>query len=323
MIQVTNLTKVYGKNTALDHVSFHVKKGQVLGLLGPNGAGKSTTMNILTGYISATDGEVLINGIDMFEEPEEAKKHIGYLPEIPPVYVDMQVVEYLQFVAELKQVPKAERKQMVTDIMEAVGVTHMAKRLIKHLSKGYRQRVGIGAAMIGYPEIIILDEPTVGLDPAQIIEVRELIQKLSKEHTVILSSHILSEVSAVCDHIIIINKGKLVASDTPENLEKNMQTGNRLALQVKGEAGNVRTLLKAQAGVKEVYVQREENGVVHLVISSNEDADVREAVFYCLAENHCPILEMNMSKLSLEDIFLEMTKVEAESETETAKEEEA
>ncbi len=326
MIQVKNLTKVYGNHTALDHVSFHVTKGQVLGFLGPNGAGKSTTMNILTGYISATDGEVLINGIDMFEEPEEAKKHIGYLPEIPPVYMDMQVVEYLRFVAELKQVPKAERKQQVADIMDAVGVTHMAKRLIRHLSKGYRQRVGLGAAMIGYPEVIILDEPTVGLDPAQIIEIRELIHKLSKDHTIVLSSHILSEVSAVCDHIIIINKGKLVASDTPENLEKNMQTGNRLALQVKGTAEKLRPAFKALPGVKDVFVESEADGVASFVISSDEAVDVREAVFYCLAEKHCPILAMQMSELSLEDIFLEMTKVEepaAEVSEEPAAEQES
>ena len=310
MIEVRNLTKVYGDHTALDHVSFHVEKGQVLGLLGPNGAGKSTTMNILTGYISASEGDVSISGIDLFEDPEEAKKHIGYLPEIPPVYPDMQVAEYLTFAAELKRVPRAQKKQMVAEIMEAVGITDMAKRLIRHLSKGYRQRVGLAAAMMGYPEVIILDEPTVGLDPVQIIEIRDLIRKLSKDHTIILSSHILSEVAAVCDHIIIINKGKLIASDTPENLEKNMQPGNRLTLQVKGKGETVRALLKSVNGVKDVFLQGEADGVVSVLISSEEETDVREDVFYVLAENRCPVLEMNMSKLSLEDIFLEMTKSE-------------
>lgn len=313
MIQVTNLTKVYGDHVALDHVSFSVEKGQVLGFLGPNGAGKSTTMNILTGYISATEGTVMIGGCDIFEEPEEAKKHIGYLPEIPPVYPEMRVSEYLLFVAELKQVERSKRKQMVADIMDDVGITDMAKRLIRHLSKGYRQRVGLAAAMMGYPEVIILDEPTVGLDPAQIIEIRELIQKLGKEHTIILSSHILSEVAAVCDHIIIINKGKLVASDTPENLEQKMQPGNRLSMKVKGTADSVADLLKGIPGVKDVYGQEAEDGLLSVTVSSDETTDVREAVFYTLAENRTPIFEMNMDRLSLEDIFLEMTSKEPET----------
>lgn len=310
MIQVTNLTKVYGDHVALDHVSFSVEKGQVLGFLGPNGAGKSTTMNILTGYISATEGTVTIGGYDIFEEPEEAKKHIGYLPEIPPVYPEMRVEEYLRFAAELKQVERSKRKQMVADIIEEVGITDMAKRLIRHLSKGYRQRVGLAAAMMGYPEVIILDEPTVGLDPAQIIEIRELIRKLGKEHTIILSSHILSEVAEVCDHIIIINKGKLAASDTPENLERAMQPGNSLTMKVKGEASPVLALLKEIAGVKDVRVQETEEGLLSVTVNSGETEDVREAVFYALAERRMPIFEMNMSKLSLEDIFLEMTRNE-------------
>ncbi|MCI8513175.1 MAG: ABC transporter ATP-binding protein [Lachnospiraceae bacterium] len=308
MIQVTNLTKVYGDHVALDHVSFSVEKGQVLGFLGPNGAGKSTTMNILTGYISATEGTVTIHGHDIFEEPEEAKKHIGYLPEIPPLYPEMRVSEYLRFAAELKQVERSKRGQMVSDIMESVGITDMAKRLIRHLSKGYRQRVGLAAAMMGYPEVIILDEPTVGLDPAQIIEIRDLIHKLSREHTIILSSHILSEVAAVCDHIIIINKGKLAASDTPENLERTMQSGNSLTMKVKGEGEKILSCLKALPGVRDVSVQETEEGLLAVRIGSDETTDVREAVFYALAESKNPIFEMNMSKLSLEDIFLEMTR---------------
>ena len=207
MIEVKNLVKKYGDHLAVDHLSFHVEKGQIYGFLGPNGAGKSTTMNIMTGYIASTDGEVIINGHNILEEPEEAKKCIGYLPEQPPLYFDMTVKEYLKFAAELKKVPRDRRENQIKDVMKMVGITNMQERLIKNLSKGYRQRVGLAQAILGYPEIIILDEPTVGLDPKQIIEIRELIRKLAKNHTIILSSHILSEVSEVCDYILIINNG--------------------------------------------------------------------------------------------------------------------
>ena len=222
MIEVTNLTKKYGNHLAVENLSFKVEKGQIYGFLGPNGAGKSTTMNIMTGYLAATSGTVLINGHDIQKEPEEAKKCIGYLPELPPVYVDMTVKEYLQFVAELKKVPVKERKAQISKVMEMTAITDMEKRLIKNLSKGYRQRVGLAQAILGFPEVIILDEPMVGLDPKQIIEIRDLIRELGKNHTVILSSHILSEVSAVCDHIMIIAHGKLVASDSPEGLQELM-----------------------------------------------------------------------------------------------------
>ena len=213
MIEVSNLTKKYGDHIAVDHLSFRVEKGQIYGFLGPNGAGKSTTMNIITGYLAATEGTVTIDGKDVQKDPEEAKRAIGYLPELPPLYVDMTVREYLDFVAELKKVPKKERKQQIDEVMEMTQITDMQQRLIRNLSKGYRQRVGLAQAILGYPEVIILDEPTVGLDPKQIIEIRDLIRKLGENHTVILSSHILSEVSAVCDHIMIIAHGKLVASD--------------------------------------------------------------------------------------------------------------
>lgn len=209
MIEVTNLTKKYGDHIAVDHLSFRVEKGQIYGFLGPNGAGKSTTMNIITGYLAATEGTVTIDGKDIQKDPEEAKRSIGYLPELPPLYVDMTVREYLEFVAELKKVPKKERKQQIDEVMEMTQITDMQQRLIKNLSKGYRQRVGLAQAILGYPEVIILDEPTVGLDPKQIIEIRDLIRKLGENHTVILSSHILSEVSAVCDHIMIIAHGKV------------------------------------------------------------------------------------------------------------------
>lgn len=239
MIEVKNLVKKYGDHTAVDHLSFHVDKGQIYGFLGPNGAGKSTTMNIMTGYIASTSGEVLIDGHNILEEPEAAKKCIGYLPEQPPLYFDMTVAEYLKFAAELKKVPKNERETQIEQVMELTGITAMANRLIKNLSKGYKQRVGLAQAILGYPEIIILDEPTVGLDPKQIIEIRELIRKLSEEHTIILSSHILSEVSAVCDYIMIINHGKLVASDTTENLMNHSLGSNTLELTVKGEKQDV------------------------------------------------------------------------------------
>ena len=252
MIEVKNLVKKYGDHLAVDHLSFHVEKGQIYGFLGPNGAGKSTTMNIMTGYIASTDGEVIINGHNILEEPEEAKKCIGYLPEQPPLYFDMTVKEYLKFAAELKKVPRDRRENQIKDVMKMVGITNMQERLIKNLSKGYRQRVGLAQAILGYPEIIILDEPTVGLDPKQIIEIRELIRKLAKNHTIILSSHILSEVSEVCDYILIINNGKLVASDTTDNLEKMTMGSNTLELSVKGDRERLKNILDQMEEIREV-----------------------------------------------------------------------
>ena len=230
MIEVENLTKKYGSQVAVDNLSFRVERGMIYGFLGPNGAGKSTTMNMMTGYIAATSGTVKINGYDILKNPEQAKKSIGYLPELPPVYPDMTVYEYLRFVAELKKVKKNERQAQIEDVMKQTQIEDVKGRLIKNLSKGYKQRVGLAQAIIGYPEVIILDEPTVGLDPKQIIEIRELIRELAKKHTIILSSHILSEVSAVCDHIMIISKGKLVASDTPEGLMTLLKGGRQMKL---------------------------------------------------------------------------------------------
>ena len=230
MVEVTDLTTRYGDHTAVDHLSFKVEKGQIYGFLGPNGAGKSTTMNIITGYLAASEGTVTIDGHDVQQEPEEAKKRIGYLPELPPLYMDMTVEEYLRFAAELKKVPKAERNEQVKQVMDMTQIADMRGRLIKNLSKGYRQRVGLAQALLGSPEVLILDEPSVGLDPKQIIEIRELIRELAKEHTVILSSHILAEVREVCDHVMIISKGKLVASDTPDNLERLIEGEDTLEL---------------------------------------------------------------------------------------------
>lgn len=320
MIEVTNLTKKYGDHIAVDHLSFRVEKGQIYGFLGPNGAGKSTTMNIITGYLAATEGTVTIDGKDIQKDPEEAKRSIGYLPELPPLYVDMTVREYLEFVAELKKVPKKERKQQIDEVMEMTQITDMQQRLIKNLSKGYRQRVGLAQAILGYPEVIILDEPTVGLDPKQIIEIRDLIRKLGEDHTVILSSHILSEVSAVCDHIMIIAHGKLVASDSPENLQKLMSGSMELDLEVKGSAAAVKSALQEISQIDRIEENTEASkNVAKLKVISKENADIREQVFYALADAKLPILEMTHAEKSLEDIFLELTEDVAPSQPEKKK----
>ena len=320
MIEVSNLTKKYGDHIALDHLSFRVEKGQIYGFLGPNGAGKSTTMNIITGYLAATEGTVTIDGKDVQKDPEEAKRAIGYLPELPPLYVDMTVREYLEFVAELKKVPKKERKQQIDEVMEMTQITDMQQRLIRNLSKGYRQRVGLAQAILGYPEVIILDEPTVGLDPKQIIEIRDLIRKLGENHTVILSSHILSEVSAVCDHIMIIAHGKLVASDSPENLQKLMSGSMELDLEVKGSVAAVKTALQEISQIDRIEENTEApKDIAKLKVISKENADIREQVFYALAEAKLPILEMTHAEKSLEDIFLELTEDVAPSQPERKK----
>lgn len=326
MIEVKNLVKRYGDHLAVDHLSFHVDKGQIYGFLGPNGAGKSTTMNIMTGYIASTEGEVLIDGHNILEEPEEAKKCIGYLPEQPPLYFDMTVWEYLKFAAELKKIKKSQRAEQVEEVMELTGISDMRNRLIKNLSKGYKQRVGLAQAILGYPEIIILDEPTVGLDPKQIIEIRELIKKLSEKHTVILSSHILSEVSAVCDYVMIINHGKLVASDTTENLSKMTLGSNTLELTIKGTKEEVNKLVSPLEMIRELeWMQSEEEDCVNLKITTEERTDIREQLFYLMAEHKLPILKMESTRISLEDIFLELTEegneVVQEDSSEAASEE--
>jgi ABC-2 type transport system ATP-binding protein len=308
VIEVKNLVKRYGDHLAVDHLSFNVKKGQIYGFLGPNGAGKSTTMNIMTGYIASTEGEVFIDGHNILEEPEAAKKCIGYLPEQPPLYFDMTVGEYMKFASELKKIPKAKREESVEEVMNLVGIEQMKDRLIKNLSKGYKQRVGLAQAILGYPEIIILDEPTVGLDPKQIIEIRDLIKKLSEKHTVILSSHILSEVSAVCDYIMIINHGKLVASDTTENLSKMTFGSNTLEVSIKGKKSEIEKLFESISLIQSLeWKESREEGIVSCVIKTEEKDDIREELFYLMAENQKPILKMQSTKVSLEDVFLELT----------------
>lgn len=325
MIEIKHLVKKYGDHVAVDDLSLTVEPGKIYGFLGPNGAGKSTTMNIITGYLGATSGEVSINGHDIFKEPEEAKRCIGYLPEIPPLYADMTVLEYLQFAAELKKFPKKDRKKLVADAMETTGVTEVAGRLIRNLSKGYRQRVGFAQALLGYPEIIILDEPTVGLDPKQIIEIRDLIRRLGEKHTVILSSHILTEISAVCDHVFIISKGKLVASDSTENLVSMMSGAQELLLTLRGDGKEAKGLLEQVEDIERIEccdasekedkqkesAQPKENpgmsGETSLRIYARKDADVREMVFGLMAEHKIPVLEMRTVTKSLEDVFLEIT----------------
>lgn len=308
LIEVKNLVKKYGEHLAVDDLSFTLKQGQILGFLGPNGAGKSTTMNILTGYISATEGTVVINGHDIFDEPEEAKKCIGYLPELPPLYQDMTVREYLYFVADIKSVKKSEKRQMIDSIMRMTKITEVSERLIKQLSKGYKQRVGLAQAIVGFPDVIILDEPTVGLDPMQIIEIRDLIKELSKKHTIILSSHILSEVSAICDQVMIINKGRLIVSDTPDNLSKHIGGSTGLHLEVKGAKDIVKKALENVTEITKLeFDKNSKEGMVNLSAYSNEESDIREAVFYALSDARCPIYEMHTSNMSLEDIFLELT----------------
>ncbi len=308
MIEVNNLVKRYGDHTAVDHLSFKIEKGKIYGFLGPNGAGKSTTMNMITGYIASTEGTVRIDGHDILEEPEAAKKCIGYLPEQPPLYFDMTVLEYMKFVADLKKIPKDKKATMIEEVMDMVKISDMRNRLIKNLSKGYRQRVGLAEAIMGYPEVIILDEPTVGLDPKQIIEIRTLIKDLKKKHTVILSSHILSEVSAVCDYVLIISHGKLVASDTPENLGKLAEGSNTLEMLIKGEKSQIKQALESIEGVNSVTIEKDEKqNLWSAKVSTEENNDIREKVFYKMSDINSPIYEMKSKKVSLEEIFLELT----------------
>lgn len=313
MIEVNHLTKRYGNHCAVDDISFSVNEGCIYGLLGPNGAGKSTTMNILTGYISATSGTVSINGHDIVEDAQQAKACIGYLPEMPPLYAEMTVREYLMFVAELKGVKKKkERAEQVARTMERTSLADMAERLIRNLSKGYRQRVGIAAALLGSPRVIILDEPTVGLDPAQMIEIRSLIHDLGKTHTVILSSHILSEVQAVCDQVLIIAHGKLVAQGTPEELAGKLAARGVIAATAMGTRETVLTAARAVHGLTDIQVTAEKGDEVSFTAASADGQDMRAALSAALAAANCPVLSLTSQTMSLEDIFLQLTETPAE-----------
>lgn len=314
MIEVKNLVKDYSGHVAVNHLNFTVEDGLIYGFLGPNGAGKSTTMNMMTGYLGATEGEIIIEGHNILEEPKLAKQKIGYLPEFPPLYVDMTVTEYLIFAASLKGIGKKDRKTEIKRAVEVTKLSEVSQRLIRNLSKGYRQRVGLAQAILGMPPVIILDEPTVGLDPKQIIEIRDLIKELGKQHTVILSSHILSEVQAVCDKIMIISHGRLVASDTPENLERMAGTYG-IELTVKGDQEAVQNILKnmdVYPWMKDILVKQEPEGqetniCFQLQDDSSYEKDVRETLFFAFADKGVPILSMGERKMSLEDVFLELT----------------
>ncbi len=315
MIEIQNLTKKYGQIKAVDDISFTVEKGEVLGFLGPNGAGKSTTMNIITGFIPSTEGTVKVCGYDIMENPSEVKKRIGYLPELPPLYMDMTVNEYLNFVADLKVVSKKQKKSQLEDITELVKLTDVRGRLIKNLSKGYKQRVGLAQSLLGNPEVLVLDEPTVGLDPKQIIEIRKLIKALGKQHTIILSSHILPEVSAVCERVVIISKGKIVAIDTPENLSKGIGTVSRLSAIISGPKSSIISSIEGIYGIKyvEAHMQKDKD-VIEYIIEADKNIDVRNPLFFAMAKAGYPIIELKSLDLSLEDIFLELTTQEKEVE---------
>ncbi len=307
MVEIKNLTKYYGNNPAVRGIDFEIRDNEILGFLGPNGAGKSTTMNIIAGYLPSTGGTVIVNGFDITEQAAEAKKCIGYLPEIPPVYPDMRVEEYLNFVAGIKGVKKADRKGQIESAMERLRITDMRKRLIRNLSKGYKQRVGFAQALLGNPKILILDEPTVGLDPSQVIEVRNLILDLKKDHSIIFSSHILAEVSAVCERVVIINKGEIMAIDTIENLEKTLVDKNLLSLKVEGDKDKVQRLIKDVRGAGNIsditYIS---TGLYSYKVEIKDEA-VRKEILTALINNDCNVVEVSMAKLSLEQVFLKLT----------------
>ena len=305
MIEVRNLVKRYGRRCAVDHLSFTVEDGQIFGFLGPNGAGKSTTMNIMTGYLAPTDGEVLVDGHNILEEPEEAKRRIGYLPEQPPLYPDMTVREYLSFVAELKGIAKKERKEQLA---KAIALTHLEdaeRRLIRNLSKGFRQRVGLAQAILGFPKVIILDEPTVGLDPRQVVEIRDVIRQLAEDHTVIISSHILSEIRAICDQVLIIRKGRLVACDTPDRLEEILSADGSIELVAKGSQEAVAAVLQSVPGITQQTVSPQAGGTTRVTLRTETDS--REMLFLTFAAAGIPLLELRAKNASLEEVFLDLT----------------
>jgi len=312
LIEVENLTKSYGPVTAVDHVSFTVKKGEILGFLGPNGAGKTTTMRILTGYIPATSGTARIAGFDVFEDSLEVRRHIGYLPENPPVYLDMSVGDYLDFVARIKNVPADKRAERVADALQKTNIVDKRTELIKRLSRGYKQRVGLAQALVHDPDVIILDEPTVGLDPKQIIEVRRLIKGLAGSHTIILSTHILPEVSMTCDRVVIINKGKIAAEDTPQNLTAQLKGGLKIRVDAQAPEKPLQEALAKIPGAQRVQVEAAHaNGHVVATIESAQGQDIRSQIAAMVVERGWPLYELRGVSLSLEDIFLQLTTDEA------------
>jgi ABC-2 type transport system ATP-binding protein len=308
MIEVRNLTKRYGPHLAVDNVSFHVAQGEVVGFLGPNGAGKSTTMNILTGCLSATEGDVVIDGTNILEEPEAVKRRIGYLPESPPVYDEMTVREYLRFVCRIKQVPRNEIDDRIEQGLHRVGIVEVFNRLVGNLSKGYRQRVGLAQALMGNPDILILDEPTSGLDPKQIIEIRDLIRQLGDDHTVILSSHILPEVSEICRRVMIINDGRIVADGDPAKLGGELFDASQIVITVVADESTTRGTVSAIPGVTRVEVlPAAESGTTELLIESEKNQDLRRAIFEAFSSANVPLIGLRVKNATLEEIFLELT----------------
>ncbi len=308
MVDVQNLTKRYGVSRGIENISFSIREGEIVGLLGPNGAGKTTTMNIITGYTSATSGSVRIAGIDMMESPVDAKRHIGYLPEQPPLYPDMTVSEYLEFCYEIKGVRATSRRAHIRDICDLVSISDVYPRVIRNLSKGYRQRVGLAQALMGDPDVLILDEPTVGLDPRQIIEIRNVIKSLGDSRTVILSTHILPEVSAVCERVLVISGGVIVADDRPEKLAGILSNEQRLLVRVAGERDSVLALLRGSEGVRSVEAVGEfEDGTCDYLVEALPNADIRRPMFAALAATDRPILMLKPQNASLEDVFIKLT----------------
>ena len=308
MIEIQNVSKRYGNKLAVNDVSFTIKKGEILGFLGRNGAGKSTTMNIVTGYISASSGRVLLDGHDILEEPREVKRRIGYLPEMPPLYMDMTVDEYLKFVCAIKDVKPSYVKSHLDDITELIRITDVRKRLIKNLSKGYKQRVGMAQALVGNPEVVIMDEPTVGLDPKQIIEIRKLIKQLGEDHTIVLSSHILHEVADVCERVVIINQGKIVAQDTLDNLTKNISDTSRFRLRIAGPERDVYKAIRDIPGTRSVdEMGCKEPDSCDFLVEADRGADIRRPLFNQMSKMGCPILMLRPMDIELEDIFLQLT----------------
>lgn len=315
MIEVLGLTKKYGSNVAVNDISFSIQKGEIVGFLGPNGAGKSTTMNIITGYLSATSGSVKINGYDVLDDPIEARRCIGYLPEQPPLYLDMTVNEYLKFVYNLKKVRHKGREMHISEVCRLVGIEHVRNRIVGNLSKGYKQRVGLAQALIGDPEVLILDEPTVGLDPNQIIEIRNMIRTLGKERTIILSTHILPEVNAVCERVLMISEGRIVANDTTENITESIVSTKQYLVRIEGEQAQVLSILKSFSGISDVKVQKEgEPGAYDYLITSASEEDVRKTLLRELAAKDLFVLSFQAVSASLEDAFSELTRDKKQKE---------
>ena len=307
MIEVKNVTKKYGKAVAVDDISFEIKEGEIVGLLGPNGAGKSTTMNMLTGFIEQTEGEIIVDGYNMLKKPKKAKKEIGFMPEGVPLYMDLTVKEFVTYMAEIKKVNKKERKEKVEKIIEQTGLKDVEKKLVKNLSRGYKQRVSMAGALVGEPKILILDEPTVGLDPKQITEIRNLIKDLGKTHTIILSSHILSEVSQICNKVIIINKGKIVAVDTPENLENKVSNNNMIYVTVEDKDNKIESVKEKVQGIEKIeLIKNNEDGTKEYVIETAKDTDIRKEIFAELAKENITIFEMKKADSTLEDAFMKL-----------------